>query len=652
MFAAGGSNSPITVLQHLGDARFGESGRPLKSSDAVNWVSLLDHDFLTTRIAYALDFRGPSMTVQSACSSSLVAVHLACQSVLSGDADVALAGGVNVEAPHRAGYYHQQGSIWSADGSCRPFDASADGTLTASGAGAVVIKRLADALDAGDAIHAVIRGSAVNNDGRRKAGFTAPSVHQQSLVISAALAAADVDKRDIGYVETHGTGTAVGDVVEWQAMERALGPDGARCAIGAVKANVGHLGAASGVFGLIKAALVVSSGLIPPVANFVELNPRITPAGSRFFVPDGSNAWEDDQRPRRAGVSSMGVGGTNAHVVLEQAPAVRTPDGPGDGVFIVPVSAATPRSTEDIVDRLVDFAAANPESLGRLAHTMTTGRRLLAHREALVLVKRGGQVNTWRTGTRRAKRGQAGVFVFPGNGTALGDLTGALADIDGFADVFSEALSSLPADDRQSVRACLTGQPQSEAAPRISELTMLVRSVTIARSLLADGIQPGSLCGYSLGEIAAGVVGGVLTLAEAADVITERARILADAPPGAMIRARLPEASAWHLGANVSLAIVPGTDDCLFSGESAAIDALAAELRAAHIASVRVPVPHPFHSTVLDLRRAVRGDVGEDRPAAPYAAADVTDDGRLARRPGRSGPCFLGKPPGPDSTFR
>ncbi|BCJ76680.1 hypothetical protein CS0771_62240 [Catellatospora sp. IY07-71] len=601
LFAAGGAGSPITVLQRLGDPRFGDAGRPLKSSEAVNWVSLLDHDFLSTRIAYALDFRGPSLTVQSACSSSLVAVHLACQSVLSGDCDVALAGGVNVEAPHQAGYYHQPGSIWSTDGSCRPFDLSASGTITASGAGAVVIKRLDDALAAGDAVHAVIRGSAVNNDGKRKVGFTAPSVNQQSLVISAALAAADVDKRDIGYVETHGTGTEVGDVVEWQAIERALGPDGARCAIGAVKANVGHLGAASGVFGLIKAALVVSSGQIPPVANFVELSPRITPAGSRLFVPGSASPWADGQRPRLAGVSSMGVGGTNAHVVLEQAPSVPTADGAEDGVFVVPVSAASARSARDTAGRVLEFAAANPQRLGRLAHTMTAGRRRLAHREAVVLVRRAGRVDTWRTGTRRAKRGHDSVFVFPGQGTALGDLSAARTEIDGFADVFAQALSSLPAEDRRPVEALLTGQPEPDAAPRITELAMLVRSVVIARSLLADGIEPRSLCGYSLGEVAAGVVGEVLTLDEAAAAVNARARILASAPPGAMIRARLPESAAGpYLRPGVSLAIVPGARDCVFSGELTAIEALAGELRAAGVASVRIPVAHPFHSTFLE----------------------------------------------------
>jgi acyl transferase domain-containing protein/glutamate-1-semialdehyde aminotransferase len=528
-------------------------------------------------------------------------VHLACQSVLSGDADVAVAGGVNVETPHQAGYYHQPGSIWSTDGRCRPFDASASGTITASGVGAVVIKRLDAALEAGDAIHAVIRGSAINNDGKRKAGFTAPSVNQQSLVIGAALATAAVDKGDIGYVEAHGTGTAVGDVVEWAALERALGTQGARCAIGAVKANVGHLGAAAGIVGLIKAALVVSSGRIPPVANFVKLNPQITAASSRFFVPDSASSWEDDGRLRRAGVSSMGIGGTNAHVVLEQAPVLGEAEDPGDGVFVVPVSAASARSAGQTADRIVAYAAANPHSLKRLAHTMTTGRRVLDHREAVVLVKHAEEVEAWRTGVRHAKRALNSTFVFPGQGSAAGDLTAAQADIDGFSDLFSDALSSLPEDDRSSVRACLSGHPETGAAARITELAMLVRSVTIARSLISDGLEPQSLCGYSLGEVAAGVVGGVLTLAEAVAAITDRARILASAPPGAMIRARLPEAAAdQYLASGVSLAIVPGAKDCMFSGELTAIEAVAAELRAAGVASVRIPVAHPFHSAFLE----------------------------------------------------
>ncbi|MDE0775688.1 MAG: aminotransferase class III-fold pyridoxal phosphate-dependent enzyme [Nocardioides sp.] len=601
LFAAGGAGSPATVLQRIGDARYGDASRPLKATDAVNWVSLLDHDFLCTRIAYALDLQGPSLTVQSACSSSLVAVHLACQSLLTGDSDVVVAGGVNVETPHKAGYYHQPGSIWSADGSCRPFDHKASGTITASGAGAVVVKRLDEALAAGDAIHAVIRGSATNNDGRRKAGFTAPSVQQQSNVISTAIAAAGVDRGDIGYVETHGTATAIGDVVEWEALERALGPDGTPCAIGATKANVGHLGAAAGVVGLIKAALVVSHGRVPPVANFEQLNPQITPTSARLFVPSTARPWEHATGPRRAGVSSLGIGGTNAHVVLEQAPSTGTVDRPGDGVFIVPVSAGTAPSARTTTDRVVEFAAAHPASLGRLAHTMISGRRVLTYREAAVLVRRGDDVNVWRTGVRRARRKHQSTWVFPGQGSALGDLTAARTGVGGFSGLLAEALESLPADDRPKVEACLTGAAAaSDRAPRTTELAMLVRSVVIARSLLAGGMEPQSLCGYSLGEVAAGVIGGVFTLEAAAEAITARARILAGAPSGAMIRARLPEAAADpYLRPDVSLAIVPGAKDCIISGAAASVDAMATELRAAGVASVRIPVAHPFHSAVL-----------------------------------------------------
>lgn len=600
LFAAGGGASPISVMGRVGDERYGDAARPLKSSEALNWMALLDNDFLSTRIAYPLDLRGPCVTVQTACSSSLVAVHLACQSVLSGESDMAVAGGVNVERPHRVGYYHQPGSIWSADGHCRPFDRAANGTLTASGAGAVVIKRLDRALADGDAIHAVIRGSAINNDGNRKVGFTAPSVSQQSRVISAALAAAEVDRRDIGYLEAHGTATEVGDVVEWAAIERALGPDGARCGIGAIKANVGHLGAAAGVAGLIKAVLVVSHGRIPPVANFVELNPGITPKSDRLFVPDKSLAWEDGGRPRRAGVSSLGVGGTNAHVVLEQAPITETADEPREGVHILPVTAASSRGAEATANRVAEFAVKNPRQLRSLAHTLATGRRVLPHRTAIVVTRRADGLTTWRTGSRLARKNHDSALILPGQGGRLGDLTAAVAGIDGFAELFSEALRCLPAEDLPVVRGLLTGAPDIESAPRHTELAVLVRSVTVARSLLADGLRPRSLCGFSLGEIAAGVIAGVLTLTEAVAVLTERARILADTPAGGMIRVRLTEeAVAPYLGDGVSLAIVPDGRDCVLSGETAALDAVAARLRADGVAGVRIPVAHPFHSRVL-----------------------------------------------------
>ncbi|MGH3939870.1 MAG: aminotransferase class III-fold pyridoxal phosphate-dependent enzyme [Pseudonocardiaceae bacterium] len=600
VFAAGGGASPISVMQRRDDPQFGDAARPLKASEALNWTALLDNDFLATRIAYALDLRGPSVTVQTACSSSLVSVHLACQSLSTGESDVAIAGGVNVEKPHRAGYYYQPGSIWSDDGYCRPFDRAAGGTITASGAGAVVIKRLEQALADGDAIHAIIRGGAINNDGHEKIGFTAPSVNQQSLVIGAALAVAGVDKRDIGYLETHGTATAVGDIVEWTAIERALGHEGVRCALGATKANVGHLGAASGIVSLIKAALVLSHERIPPVANFVELNPHITPKGNRLFVPDQSSPWKVNRMPRRAGVSSMGIGGTNAHIILEQAPAADLADEPREGVYILPVSAASKRSVEHTADRIETFAEQNPSRLRSLAHTMRTGRRVLPNREAIVVARRDDAVTIWRTGSRSAKPDLGCAVVFPGQGGELGDLTAAIADIPGFGDLFSEAIQCLPTADQPLVRGLLTGVAEIESTPRLVELAVVVRSVTIARSLLADGLPAQALCGFSLGEVAAGVIGGVFTLSEAATVISERARILASTPAGGMIRVRLPEnAIAPYLHDDVSLAIVPGGRDCMLSGAVVAIDEVAARLRADGVASIRVPVPHPFHSAVL-----------------------------------------------------
>ena len=531
LFAAGGGGSPIPVLQRLGDTLYGTGVRPLRVTEAINWTALLDHDMLATRASYALDLRGPSMTVQTACSSSLVALHLACQSVLSGESDMAVAGGVNIELPQRAGYYHQEAGVWSPDGYCRPFDRAAAGTITASGAGAVLIRRLDEALAAGDAVHAVIRGSAVNNDGNRKIGYTAPSVGQQSLVIASALKAAGVDRGDIGYLEAHGTGTEIGDVVEWAALERALGADGTRCAIGATKANLGHLGAAAGIVGLIKAALVLTHGRIPPVANFVELNLRIKPAHERLFVPDAGSVWEHDGKPRRAGVSSMGIGGTNAHVVLEEAPAGAAGPTTGEArgesrprISVLPVSAASRRSVSDTADRLAEFAAANPDRLPGLSRTLRTGRRVLPHREAIVVADGGEGPKTWRTGSRVAKKKYDSVIVFPGQGGQPSDLRGAEAGIDGFADLLAEALQALPAEDLPSVTAILAGSPELATEPRHTELAVLIQSVTIAA--VAAGRRGAAQIAVRL-QPRGGRRGRrrrLLDLADAATVPTERAR--------------------------------------------------------------------------------------------------------------------------------
>jgi phthiocerol/phenolphthiocerol synthesis type-I polyketide synthase E len=281
-------------------------------------------DQLTTTVSYKLNLKGPSVGVQTSCSTSLVAVHLACQSLLIGDCDMALAGGVSITFPQKAGYLYQQGGILSPDGHCRAFDAQAQGTVTGYGLGVVVLKRLDRALEDGDQIYAVIKGTAINNDGAAKAGYTAPSIEGQARVIQAAHTIAEIDPATISYVEAHGTGTALGDPIEVAALTEAFRVHTDRrgfCALGSVKTNIGHLDAAAGVTGLIKTALALHHGVLPPSLHYTQPNPKIDFDSSPFYVNDQRKAWPQDGQPRRAGVSSFGIGGTNAHAILEAAPA-------------------------------------------------------------------------------------------------------------------------------------------------------------------------------------------------------------------------------------------------------------------------------------------------------------------------------------------
>lgn len=595
LFSSGGRVTP-PLFQHTPPLR-----TPPKSSDAIVWSSALDNDFLSTRIAYRLDLQGPCLTVQTSCSSSLVAVHLARQSLLSGESEIAIAAGVNLEFPHRSGYYYQQGSVWSPDGFCRPFDRSASGTIAGSGTGAVVLKPLDRAISDGDAIHAVIRGSAVNNDGMRKVGFTAPSVERQSQVISSALRVSGVEASRLGYVEAHGTATEIGDAVEWKALNRALGQEGGPCAVGAAKANIGHLGAAAGVVGLIKGVYAVSQQAIPPVANFTELHPRLTAEEGRLFVPTKGLPWEETDGPRTAGVSSLGIGGTNAHVVIEQAVAPPLTEEPREQIQIIPVSAASEFSARETADKIADFARDNPDRLSSLSHTIRVGRRVLPHREALVAHRTDSQVKVWRTGPRLSRRQADSVLVFPGQGGRRLDLERASAEIEGFGTVFSSALRSLPAETADPVKDLLTGGDGSSHDYWLTELALVVQSVVIARSLHGEGLRTPWLCGYSLGELSAGVVSGVFGLNDVAWVLSERAQILADAPVGGMLRARIPETGIeQYLEAGSSLAIVPGGRDCVLSGDASAIDAAHDRLRADGIACIRIPLSRPYHSEVLE----------------------------------------------------
>jgi thioester reductase-like protein len=345
-----------------------------------------EKDYLATRASYHLNLTGPSLTVQSACSSSLLAIHLACQSLLLGECDIALAGGVSVDVPRQAGYLHRPGGILSRDGHCRPFDAQASGTVFSQGAGVVVLRRLGDALSDGDFVHALVRGSAVNNDGGRRAGFTTPSVDGQAEVIAEALMMSDVASDSIGYVEAHGTATHIGDPIEVRALERAFRAGTKReqyCPLGSLKANVGHMGAAAGVGGLIKTILAIQNGVIPPTLHYRQPNPLIDFKVTPFFVNAEIAPWPSSANPRRAGVSSFGQGGTNVHVVLEQAPPVPKLLESGNAE-VLPISARTGTTLDALTRDILDAVLRSPFDLASIAYTLQVGRKAFPFRRAVV----------------------------------------------------------------------------------------------------------------------------------------------------------------------------------------------------------------------------------------------------------------------------
>ncbi|HJX27286.1 MAG TPA: type I polyketide synthase, partial [Thermoanaerobaculia bacterium] len=391
---AGTTTSTYLIFNLLADPVLARSG------DSLQLLTGNISDTLATRVSYKLDLKGPSYNIQSACSSSLVAVHNACQSLLSGECDMALAGGVSINVSQGAGYRHQRESIASPDGHCRAFDARAQGTIFGGGSGVVVLKRIEDALRDGDTIRAVIRGSAVNNDGGLKVGYTAPSVTGQAEVISEALGAAGVEAESISYIEAHGTGTRLGDPIEIKALTRAFATETERtgfCALGTVKANIGHLDIAAGVAGLIKTVLALEHRQIPPSLHFETPNPAIDFSTGPFRVVDRLIDWEADGGPRRAGVSSFGIGGTNAHAVLEEAPPAE-PSGPSRPFQLLLLSARTSEGLEEATAGLTTWLESHPDvPLADVAHTLRRGRHPFERRRMLVCESREDALTALRT---------------------------------------------------------------------------------------------------------------------------------------------------------------------------------------------------------------------------------------------------------------
>jgi len=558
-----------------------------------------DKDFLATRVAYKLNLKGPAMTIQSGCSTSLVAICQACQSLLCHQCDVALAGGISVLVPQTCGYIAQEGGITSPDGHCRAFDAQSQGTVFGSGVGLVVLKRLAEALEAGDQIYAVIKGFALNNDGNGKVSYTAPSVDGQSEVIALAQALAGVTADTIQYVEAHGTATPLGDPIEVAALTQAFRQTTDKtgfCGIGSVKTNIGHLDVAAGVAGFIKTCLALKHGLIPPTLHYTQPNPKIDFSTSPFYVVARPTPWPVTGTPRRAGVTSLGVGGTNAHVVLEEAPAVAaTP--PARPVQLLTLSAKTPAALDQATADLTTHLTTHPDiNLADVAYTLQVGRRAWPHRRIIVARAATDLKTTWAGATDRNAAPVA--FMFPGQGAQRTKMGMELYRTEPvFRAAFDQCLQCLPAVD---LRAALASDELLRQT-RFTQPALFAVEYALAQLWLSWGVRPGAMIGHSVGEYVAACLAGVFTLEDAVRVVAERARLVQDQPPGAMLAVRLPEDEVGALlGKVLSIAAINAPELSIVAGPVDAIAACERRLKEQGQASVRLKTSHAFHSAMME----------------------------------------------------
>ncbi|GAA1297074.1 type I polyketide synthase [Saccharothrix xinjiangensis] len=585
-----------------------------------------DKDFLAPRVSYKLNLRGPSINVVTGCSTSLVAVHLAVQSLLGGESDIALAGGTMISVPQRAGYLYQEGSVMSPDGHCRAFDADAEGTVPGDGVAVVLLKRLSDALDDRDHVLGVIRGSAVNNDGSAKAGFTAPSVEGQANVIAEALAVADVDPATIDYVETHGTGTRLGDAVEITALTQAFDtPLRQFCRIGTLKPNIGHTDTAAGALALIKVLLALRHEQIPPCINVRTPNPRIDFANSPFRLNTELSGWPRADRPRRAAVSSFTVGGTNAHVIVEEAPLRPARGGPERPYHLVVLSARSATALNSMSANLLDHLERNPGlDIADVAHTLQVGRRVFEHRAAFACRDVDDAVAALAgRGSRRLERGsvppvpsgeRSVAFLFPGQGSQYAGMGRELYGVDGaFRRAVDECaevlLPVLGLDLREVLHA--DGDDRAAADERLAQTwltqpALFVTEYALARQLAEWGVKPAAMLGHSVGEYVAACLAGVMTLTDALHLVAARGRLMQDRPGGAMVAVAADEERVTALVAELGLgdelcpAAVNGPDQVVVAGGAEAVATLVERLAGDGVRHTPLRGSHAFHSPVMD----------------------------------------------------
>ncbi|WP_199258312.1 type I polyketide synthase [Paracoccus binzhouensis] len=618
-----------------------------------------DKDFLSTRVSHVFDLKGPSVNVQTACSTSLVAIHMACQSLQSGECDMALAGGVTIELPHGLGYLYKENEILSPDGHCHAFDHRAQGTVFGSGAAVVALRRLRDALADGDHIWAVIKGSAINNDGAAKAGYLAPSVEGQAQAVAEALVMAGVSSDSIGYVECHGTGTALGDPIEVAALNQAYAriSEGTRqgpCRIGSVKTNIGHLDTAAGSAGLIKSALAVHHGKIPPSLNYEKPNPAIDFEGGPFQVNDRLSDWPVPG-PRRAGVNSLGVGGTNAHVILQEPPAAEA-SGESDWPFhIVAISGRSKAALDANSAALAGWLSANPGvDMADLSFTLTQGRRQFDRRRVLVAHDAAEAARLLADPDpllvfdhQPVGDPAEAVFMLPGGGAQYAGMARGLYETEPvFREWMDRGLDHMAQAHGVDLRALWLPEPGAEAEadrrllqPSLQLPLLMITEYALAQLWISWGVQPAALIGHSMGENTAACIAGVMGFQDCIGLVRLRGLLMDRVPAGGMLSVPLPpeEFAAELAELELDLAAVNGPGLSVVSGPDAALDRFAARMAAREVECQRIAISIAAHSRLLELvlgefraylasipLNAPRIPIISNRSGQPLTAAEAT----------------------------
>ncbi|MDO6434614.1 type I polyketide synthase [Flavitalea sp. BT771] len=607
LFAGGGDDSNWRLYSRLKNNK--------QEIDDFNLFNLSNKDFLASLLSYKLNLRGPSYSINTTCSTSLVAISLACKSLLLGETRIALAGGVSVKTHRKKGYFYEEGMIFSADGHCRAFDKEATGTLVSEGAGVVVLKKLTDAIEDRDHIYAVIKGSAINNDGSRKVGFTASSVEGQTECIRKAHKFARTTPDTISYVETHGTGTRLGDPVEIEALNTAFNRNQKQhCAIGSVKTNIGHLDTAAGVAGFMKLALSLKYKRLPASLNFSVPNPEIDFNQGPFYVNTRLREWTaQGDGPLRGAVSSFGIGGTNVHAILEEAP-VHDNASPGRPYHLLTLSARTDTALLRYHAKLKDFLSANPGlHAPDIAYTFQVGRREFVYRAPLVYKDTGELLHLLEKGLTpqqaRKSTEKTGplVFLFPGQGSQYQHMGKDLYD--------SEPVFRREMDNGFTLIRQLTGMdyrqiiypPADGPGPakindtRYTQPLVFLLEYSLARLLMSFGLLPGCMIGHSIGEYVAACIGGLISFEDALRLVVRRGELIGGLPPGAMISLALsPGEAADYLDERISLAAVNGNEQTVLSGDPDAIASLMHRLDYENKSYVKLHTSHAFHSSMLD----------------------------------------------------